>query len=57
MLFARGLLSVSGPCIFTVLNLKELQVPLASIELESSAQFSVMLSWTWHLLQIEWQAI
>jgi len=43
MLFSRGLLLMSRPCIFTVLN--EVCFPVTDIELVSSVYISTGLSW------------
>jgi len=39
---------VSKPCIFTVLYLNEVCLPLTDLEFVSSAYFSTVLSWALH---------
>jgi len=52
VLFLGGLLLVSRPCIFTVLNLNNVHLPHVDIELVDSACISAGLSWVWHLVQM-----
>jgi len=52
MLFSRGLLLVSRPCIFTVFNLNEVYLPLVDIELLNSVYISAALSLRWNLVQM-----
>jgi len=57
MLFYRGFLLVSRPCVFAVFNLNEVYLPHIDIELVSSAYISARLSCLWHLVQMRsgWQ--
>jgi len=56
VLFTRGLLLVSRPCILTV-NLNEVYPPLVDIELLNSVYISAGLSLVCHLVQMRsgWQ--